>query len=148
MPLPKPDRKPDALRSRTMRAVKSADTKPELTVRRIVHGLGRRYRLNVKRLPGAPDIALAKDKKAIFVHGCFWHGHHCKRGARIPKTNRAYWEAKVTRNKARDAKALAALAELGWATLVIWECEIKDTETLKGRLSRFLETSRNATNRD
>ena len=121
-----------------MRSVKSRNTKPELIVRKIAHSLGRRFRLNVKRLPGTPDLAFAKDKKAIFVHGCFWHGHDCKRGARTPKTNRAYWEAKIARNRARDASALAELEAIGWTALVIWECETKDPDALAHKISGFL----------
>ncbi len=142
MPLPKPEKAPDAERSRTMRAVKAKDTAPELRVRRIAHALGRRYRLHAKGLPGKPDLAFARDMKAIFVHGCFWHGHDCARGARTPKTNRAYWEAKIARNVARDRTALAALAERGWRTLVVWECETRDAAALTERLANFLAAPR------
>lgn len=146
MPLPKPESRPDAIRRRTMRAVKARDTKPELAVRRIAHGLGRRFRLHRKDLPGAPDLAFAKDRRVIFVHGCFWHGHDCPRGARTPKTNRAYWLAKIARNTARDRAALTELDALGWEALVVWECELKDRARLTDRIARFLgrrETARN-----
>jgi len=138
IPLPKLDQAPDAQRRRTMAAVKGKDTKPERVVRRIAHGLGRRFRLHRKDLPGTPDLVFARDRKAIFVHGCFWHGHDCKRGARTPKTNRAYWEAKIARNVARDRAAIQALEAAGWTPLVVWECETRDVEALTARLRRFL----------
>jgi DNA mismatch endonuclease (patch repair protein) len=141
MPLPKLDRTPDSQRSRTMRAVKSANTTPELVVRRIVHGLGRRYRLHHKGLPGKPDLVFAKDRRALFVHGCFWHGHDCKRGARTPKTNQAYWRAKIARNIARDAAVRQTLEDDGWRTFVVWECETRDRAALKDRLADFLQVT-------
>jgi DNA mismatch endonuclease, patch repair protein len=121
-----------------MRAVRAKDTKPEMTVRRLVHGLGYRYRLHRSDLPGKPDLAFAGRRKAIFVHGCFWHGHDCKRGARSPATNVAYWGTKIARNRARDAETMAALADAGWQTLVIWECETKDAAGVAGRVRAFL----------
>lgn len=139
MPLPKLEVAPDAERSRTMRAVRAVDTKPEMIVRRIVHGLGRRYRLHAKALPGKPDLAFKRDQRAIFVHGCFWHGHDCKRGARTPKRNAAYWQAKISRNITRDATNLTALADAGWRTLVVWECETRDRLALRQRLAYFLD---------
>ncbi len=138
MPLPKLDSEPDDQRRRVMRAVKATNTGPELCVRRIAHRLGRRYRLHRKDLPGAPDLVFARDRRVIFVHGCFWHGHDCKRGARTPKTNRAYWEAKIARNVARDRASLAALADSGWRTLVIWECETKNIPFLERCIACFL----------
>lgn len=120
-----------------MRAVKSRDTGPEMIVRRAAHALGYRFRLHRKDLPGSPDIVFPARKKAIFVHGCFWHGHDCARGARQPKANAEYWTAKIARNKARDERVVDELAALGWETLTIWECELK-TQGLSGRLSRFL----------
>ncbi|MBT5109625.1 MAG: DNA mismatch endonuclease Vsr [Rhodospirillaceae bacterium] len=131
----------DPTRSRTMRAVKSRDTKPEMIVRRLVHALGYRYRLHRSDLPGKPDLAFGPRRKVIFVHGCFWHGHHCKRGARVPKTNTAYWVAKIDRNRTRDAESAAALTQRGWAVLAVWECEIKDREALAIRLHEFLISS-------
>lgn len=127
-------------RSAVMRAVKSSDTNPERIVRKAVCALGfqRRYRLHGANLPGKPDLVLAPMRTAIFVHGCFWHGHTCKRGARAPKDNASYWRAKIARNRARDAAALEALARAGWRTLVIWECETQDGERLRRRLRRFL----------
>jgi DNA mismatch endonuclease (patch repair protein) len=121
-----------------MRLVGSANTKPELIVRRIVHGLGYRYRLHRKDLPGTPDLAFISRKKVVFVHGCFWHGHDCGRGSRIPKTNTEYWQNKVARNKKRDARAKAELEAVGWEVLILWECELKDIERVTNVLQRFL----------
>ncbi len=112
-------------RSAIMRAVKSEHTKPEITLRKALHRLGYRYRLNVRDLPGKPDLVFPKYQTVLFVHGCFWHGHHCKRGKRIPKTNTAYWTEKIARNKARDKKNAAALRVLGWRVITIWECKLK-----------------------
>ena len=124
-----------------MRAVKSRDTKPEMIVRRLVHGMGVRYRLHRADLPGKPDLVFGPRRKVIFVHGCFWHGHDCKRGARTPKTNTDYWVAKIDRNRARDARSAAALEDQGWAGLIVWECEIKDRDALATRLEDFLKSS-------
>ena len=120
-----------------MRRVGSKDTGPELTVRRLLTSLRLRYRLHRKDLPGAPDIVLPGRRLALFVHGCFWHGHDCKRGARAPKTNADYWRAKIARNVARDAASLAALADLGWWAEVIWECELKTPDALTERLAEL-----------
>lgn len=128
----------DEIRSRTMRAVKSKDTKPEIAVRRAVHGLGFRFRLHRKDLPGSPDLAFPSKRKAIFVHGCFWHGHSCARGARAPKTNTGYWTEKVARNRKRDKTVARLLAEIGWKRLVLWECEIKSPEKVRAKLLKFL----------
>src|SRR5271165_6503468 len=121
-------------RSAVMRAVKSRDTTPERAVRALLRRIASGYRLQRADLPGKPDIAYGRRKLAIFVHGCFWHGHDCARGARTPKTNTDYWRAKVARNRARDQKTLAALAAIGWRALVVYECELKDSARLKGRL--------------
>lgn len=119
-----------AKRSAVMRAVKSRDTEPEMKVRRAAHALGLRFRLGRVDLPGKPDLAFPGRRVALFVHGCFWHGHDCPRGARVPQANRAYWTAKIGRNIARDTATLAALRRLGWKPAVIWECEAKDAKTL------------------
>ena len=111
-------------RSDVMRQVKAKGTSPELKVRRLLWAMGLRYRLHRKDLPGAPDIVLASRKLAVFVHGCFWHGHDCARGARVPKQNRPYWMAKIERNRQRDARTQAELAAKGWTPMVIWECEL------------------------
>lgn len=128
-----------SVRRRTMQAVKSKDTKPEMTVRRITHVMGYRYRLHGENLPGKPDLVFASRRKVIFVHGCFWHGHDCRRGARTPKTNRDYWQAKIARNRTRDGKACAALVDAGWDVLTIWECETREPDVLQNTLSRFLK---------
>ena len=128
-----------AKRSAVMRRVKGRDTTPELKVRRLLWALGARYRLHRKDLPGSPDIVLPGRRLAIFVHGCFWHGHDCARGARVPKANRAYWVAKVDRNRARDAKAVEALAALGWRVETLWECDLKNDAALTARLAEMLE---------
>ena len=112
-------------RSAVMRAVKSTNTKPEVALRKALFALGYRYRLNVKGLPGKPDIVLPKYRTVIFVHGCFWHGHRCKRGARVPKSNTEYWIEKIARNKLRDRKNRAALEQLGWRVITLWECSLK-----------------------
>jgi len=125
-------------RAAVMRAVKSSNTKPELAVRALVRGLGANYRLQGWGLPGKPDLAFPGRHSCIFVHGCFWHGHNCKRGARAPKQNATYWQAKIARNVARDARTLDALAKEGWRSLVIWECELRAPETLTARLVSFL----------
>lgn len=128
-------------RSAVMRQVKGSGTGPERTLRRLLTRLGARYRLNRRDLPGSPDIVLPGRRLAIFAHGCFWHGHDCPRGARVPKTNRDYWLAKVGRNRARDATAAQALSASGWRVEVIWECEMKDEAALADRLAALLEAS-------
>lgn len=127
-------------RSAVMRAVKSSDTGPERAVREGVRHLGfaRRYRLDGRGLAGKPDLVFSTLRKAIFVHGCFWHGHDCKRGARAPKDNASYWSTKIARNRARDATVLKTLKREGWSALVVWECETRDTHMLDKKLSRFL----------
>jgi DNA mismatch endonuclease (patch repair protein) len=90
-------------------------------------------------LPGKPDLVFPGRKKVIFVHGCFWHGHDCPAGRKIPKTNQEYWLKKLNRNKERDKQNIAKLHELGWDVLVIWECETRDEATLSRRISQFLD---------
>ena len=109
-------------RRRIMQAVKSRDTAPEMLVRQLLHSMGYRYRLHRKDLPGRPDVALLSRRKAIFVHGCFWHGHVCPKG-RLPKSRLDYWEPKLAENRERDRKKEEQLRSLGWSVLVIWECE-------------------------
>lgn len=121
-----------------MRAVRSRDTTPERIVRRAVTALGYRYRLHKAALPGKPDLVFVSRRKVIFVHGCFWHGHDCKRGAREPKTNEDYWITKVQRNRERDARSLEALGEKGWSALVVWECETRNHDEVNARLALFL----------
>jgi DNA mismatch endonuclease, patch repair protein len=126
------------VRRRTMQAVKSRNTSPELLVRRLLYSLGYRYRLHRRDLPGCPDLVFNRRKKVIFIHGCFWHGHDCQRGARVPKSNRHYWIEKVTRNRQRDAAATESLIEKGWTILILWECELKERMALSRRLQAFL----------
>ena len=121
-----------------MARVKGRDTGPELTVRRLLWRLGARYRLHRRDLPGSPDIVMPGRRLVVFVHGCFWHGHDCARGARTPKTNRDYWTAKVARNRARDLDATARLKALGWRVEVVWECELKAAAALEARLAEVL----------
>lgn len=125
-------------RSAVMRSVKSRDTTPERAVRAVLRGFAPGYRLHRKDVPGNPDIAYLGRKQAIFVHGCFWHGHDCPRGARAPKANAEYWRAKIARNHARDEAHLARLAEQGWRALTVWECELKDRRSLEKKLRDFL----------
>lgn len=125
-------------RSAIMRAVKSRDTSPELAVRALLRRFAPGYRLYRADVPGKPDIAYVGRKRAILVHGCFWHGHDCARGARPPKANADYWRAKIARNVARDARNLDALATLGWRALTVWECELKDGVALEQKLRDFL----------
>lgn len=127
-------------RSRNMAAIRSKGMKPERIVRSLVHRMGYRYRLHRKGLPGKPDLVFGPRRKVIFVHGCFWHQHDdpaCKI-ARKPKSNQGYWDEKLARNVARDKRNQAGLEAQGWSVLIIWECETKDVEALKGSLQRFL----------
>lgn len=126
-------------RSAVMRKVKSKHTAPELKLRKLLTSLGYRYRLHRADLPGKPDLVFPGRRKLIFVHGCFWHGHDCPRGARAPKNNADYWQAKIARNRARDAAHQAKLTETGWRVLTVWECEMKDDAALRKRLKDFLE---------
>lgn len=125
-------------RAAIMRAVKSRDTSPELEVRTVLRRFAPGYRLHREDITGKPDIAYVGRKRAIFVHGCFWHGHDCARGARLPKTNADYWRAKIARNVLRDARHQEALAAQGWRALVVWECELKDRDALEKNLRDFI----------
>ena len=108
-----------------MRRVRSRDTKPELLVRRILRAAGIGYRLGGCGLPGRPDLVMKGRKVAVFVHGCFWHGHDCPRGSRRPKANADYWAAKIGRNRARDERNTASLQADGWRVITVWECEMR-----------------------
>lgn len=130
---------PSAQRSATMRAVKSRDTRPERAVRDLLRRFAPGYRLQRADIPGRPDVAYVGRRKAIFVHGCFWHGHDCPRGARMPRDNAEYWTAKIARNRARDEANLHRLAEGGWSALTIWECELKEPAAVEARLREFLQ---------
>lgn len=127
-----------AIRRRTMQAVKSKDTAPEMTVRRMVHRMGYRFRLHKKDLPGKPDLVFPGMHKAIFVHGCFWHGHNCARGARVPQNNHIYWLNKISRNRARDRKNVKDLLATGWKSLVVWECALLNEGGVTAQVRDFL----------
>ena len=125
-------------RSRIMASVRSKNTKPEMRVRKTAHRIGYRYRLHRKDLPGKPDMVFPSRRIALFVHGCFWHGHPCKRGDRMPATNVDYWREKIARNQRRDTANRLLLRELGWNPVVVWECETLDdslAHLLKGILN-------------
>lgn len=126
-------------RSANMKAVRRKDTAPEMIVRHLLHAAGYRYRLHIKKLPGSPDIVFSGRKKAIFVHGCFWHGHECRAGRR-PQSHQEYWLPKITRNQERDAAAVGQLHRMGWNTLVVWQCETTAPSrgALETRLKEFL----------
>ena len=124
-------------RSANMRAIRSKDMSPEMVVRRVTHSLGYRYRLHRRDLPGRPDLVFSSRRKVIFVHGCFWHAHGCK-CAHVPKSNADYWKPKLERNQERDEENVTALAEIGWESLIIWECETADAHSLKKHLKTFL----------
>src|SRR5437016_3202632 len=117
-------------RSRVMASIRSKHTKPELSVRKIVWRLGFRYRLHVKTLPGSPDLVFPGRRKVIFVHGCFWHRHPCKKGLSVPATNTDMWRSKFRRNRERDRRNRDAIRRLGWTYLVLWECQIRHEEWL------------------
>lgn len=125
-------------RSEVMRRVRGRDTSPERKVRSLLTRMGLRYRLHRKDLPGSPDVVFPGRRLALFVHGCFWHGHDCARGARAPKANADYWAKKIARNRARDVEVQGRLVEAGWRTLVVWECELKDEADLTTRLAAEL----------
>ena len=126
-------------RSWLMSRVKGKNTAPEIIVRRVVFGMGYRYRLHPKNLPGRPDLAFLGRKKVIFVNGCFWHGHADCRYGRLPKTRLDYWQEKIERNKKRDAENIASLEASGWRVLTVWQCELSNTEQLKKVLCDFIE---------
>lgn len=137
-PSPRVVTQPSEARSRIMRAIKSKDTVPELVVRRLVYSMGYRYRVHRKDLPGKPDLVFPQMRKAIFVHGCFWHCHDCGGAVRVPEQNRAYWKEKLKRNKERDAAAVKALKALGWKVGVFWECELRKQKATERKLRIFL----------
>lgn len=132
-------------RSEVMSRIRGQNTKPEIAVRSMLHAHGYRFTVNGpknKKLPGRPDIVLPKHRTVIFVHGCFWHGHQGCKDFRIPKTRTAFWKNKITTNRARDQRNIAALSELGWKPLVIWACEMKTIPTrmfLNNRLPSLIE---------
>ncbi len=126
-------------RSENMRRIRSKDTLPEMTVRRLLRDCGfAGYRLHRKDVPGKPDVAFIGRKKAIQIHGCFWHGHDCKEGVRRPKSNQEYWLPKIERNRERDRLHDANLADAGWRVLTVWECELADIDQLREKLVSFM----------
>ncbi|WP_208399636.1 very short patch repair endonuclease [Dyella sp. SG562] len=122
-------------RSRNMAAVHSSNTAAEKAVRSILHGLGLRFRLHLKTLPGTPDIVLRRHSTVVLVHGCFWHGHNCPRG-KMPSTRQDFWVPKLQRNRSRDAHNARRLRQLGWHVLTVWECELRKPNLLRERLAR------------
>ena len=128
----------DPQRSRTMAAVRSRDTAPERKVQQWLKAAGFRVQHDVKRLPGRPDFVVPAARVAIFVHGCWWHGHDCPRGARIPKSNRTYWLRKIHRNAARDRRVTRELRAMGYSVWTLWECRLK-RDALPARLKRAIE---------
>ncbi|MBX3358410.1 MAG: DNA mismatch endonuclease Vsr [Phycisphaeraceae bacterium] len=132
-----PDNLTHAQRRACMQAVKSRNTSPELAVRSILHRIGRRFAVHRIDLPGKPDIVMPARKCTILVHGCFWHGHACRRGRRQPATNSLYWQSKIRRNRARDRRVAIALKQLGWRVVIVWECELRDPARLTRRLAKL-----------
>lgn len=126
-------------RRRNMAAIKGKNTQPEMIVRRLVHGMGYRYRLHRKDLPGKPDLVFPGRRKVIEIYGCYWHMHNCRYGQVVPKTNAEFWQNKRLSNVARDTKNLALLEEKGWKVLVLWECQMKNTSELQERIKLFLD---------
>ena len=122
-----------------MQAIRSKDTKPELVLRRLLHGLGYRYRLHRRDLPGTPDLAFPSRKAVIQVHGCFWHQHAGCPRAHAPRSRLDYWQPKLARNQARDLLAQERLSDLGWRCLTIWECELVDLDEVAAKTALFLD---------
>jgi DNA mismatch endonuclease (patch repair protein) len=133
---------PDVLtpeqRSYNMSRIRSKNTSPEMFVRRLVHGMGFRYRLHSKHLPGRPDLVFASKRRVIFVHGCYWHMHDCRWGRVMPATNAVFWREKRKANVERDRKNMERLTADGWKVLVVWECSVRDTPSVRNTIRRFL----------
>lgn len=130
-------------RTKTMRAVRSSNTTPELAVRRVIHKLGFRFRLQKYHLPGSPDVVLSRRGVVVFVNGCFWHRHSCPAGRSCPETNRPYWMDKFNRNVARDRRVRRQLRAMGWRVITVWECQTRPSKlpALERRLDRLLNSS-------
>lgn len=128
-----------AKRSEIMARVRAVDTGPELAVRRLVHGMGYRYRLHRRDLPGRPDLVFPARGSVIFVHGCFWHRHKGCALARLPKSREEFWRPKLEGNASRDGRNQRALRAAGWGVMTIWECQLTDTARLADRIRRFLD---------
>ncbi|WP_345027538.1 very short patch repair endonuclease [Ravibacter arvi] len=121
-----------------MAAVKNRNTKPEVCVRKALFKIGLRYRVNVKKLPGSPDIVLPKYKTAIFVHGCYWHGHkNCKKQIK-PNTNKDFWDNKIQKNKSRDKEVQSELSKLNWKVLIVWECELRNSRSFNITIDKIV----------
>jgi DNA mismatch endonuclease (patch repair protein) len=125
-----------------MAAVHTKDTGPELAVRKLVYGMGYRYRLHAKELPGCPDLVFRPLKKVIFVHGCFWHRHNACRYATTPQSRTAYWQTKFAANVARDLRNVRDLKKAGWRILTIWQCQLKNPNKVAKRTHEFLKSDR------
>ena len=126
-------------RSAQMGRVRSKDSKAELALRSWAHRLGYRFRLHRRDVPGQPDISIRSRRKAVFLHGCFWHRHDCPSGRRLPKSRVSFWTEKLEQNRRRDVETLRRLGELGWTALVVWECEMRDRAAVERKLSDFLD---------
>ncbi len=122
-----------------MGLIRGENTRPEMLVRKLTHGMGFRYKLHDKSLPGKPDLVFPKRRKVIFVHGCFWHMHSNCVNAKLPKSRPEFWTQKLERNRQRDFENIQKLTELGWSILVIWECEMRDINLLQRRITEFLK---------
>jgi DNA mismatch endonuclease (patch repair protein) len=133
-----PDNRTPQQRSENMSAVRGKNTAPELLVRSTLHRLGYRFRLHRKDLPGTPDIVFPARRSVVFIHGCFWHGHKCRRGS-LPTSNADFWQRKIAGNRERDGRAQKKLKQQGWRVLTVWQCETKNEAKLVKRLSRFLD---------
>ena len=129
-------------RSSIMSKISGKETKPEIAVRKFLFSQGFRYRKNVKKLAGKPDIVLAKYKTVVFVHGCFWHGHSCK-AAKLPETRREFWEQKISSNTERDKRNIAELQQSGWHVITVWQCEINNIANRTVRLNELVEELKN-----
>lgn len=125
------------LRSFIMSKVGQKNTKPELALRKALHRLGYRYRLHRRDLPGKPDLVFPSQRKVIFVHGCFWHGHACRWG-QLPKSRPEYWKPKIETNKERDKRVLSQLGVSGWESMVVWQCDLRDLDDIVARVEAFL----------
>jgi DNA mismatch endonuclease, patch repair protein len=133
------DRLTPGQRSANMRRIRSRDTSPEMIVRRLVHGMGYRYRLHSSKLPGRPDLVLARLRKIVDIRGCFWHQHDDCPDSHIPRSRVNYWQPKLLGNRRRDLENIKKLKRLGWKVLIVWECETKEAKRLIARVRRFLE---------
>jgi DNA mismatch endonuclease (patch repair protein) len=127
-----------AARSRIMRSIKQKDTKPEISVRKIIHALGFRFRLHQRTLPGRPDIVMKRHRVIVQVHGCFWHQHGCSI-SNVPRTRKEYWLPKLARNVERDSANRSLLANMGWRVVTVWECDLRDIPALSNKLYRFIK---------